>query len=168
LEKLKIPYMLVGGVAANYYGFPRATIDIDFVIRLESDKVGEFVQIMERAGFNVSGPEVKMMVEVGNRFVMTFPKTGHRIDFWLAKSDYDRETLQHRRRAQIFNTRTWICSPEDLILSKLHAGRPKDIEDAIGILHRQRGKLQMRYLSRCAAMLGVSKELKKLLKEVEK
>jgi hypothetical protein len=34
LESLRIPYMLVGSFASNFYGIPRATNDADFVVPL--------------------------------------------------------------------------------------------------------------------------------------
>jgi hypothetical protein len=36
LNAAEIPYMLVGSMASNYWGIPRSTHDIDFVVEYES------------------------------------------------------------------------------------------------------------------------------------
>ena len=166
LKRARVPHMLVGGVAVSYYGLPRATIDIDIVLALESKAaVDRFIAALKSSGLKISRPEVETAVDVGDRFVAS--RGGQRVDFWLAKTEYNKKTLKRRRAARIFGTRVWICSPEDLIISKLHVGRARDYEDVIGILHRQKGKLQMKYLVRQAEGLRLDRRLKKLLKEVE-
>jgi len=162
LGEAKVPYMIVGGLAANYYGFPRATIDIDLAVRLEGEGVDRLIKAVKKAGFDISEPEVEKIVKVGDRFVMIHPRSRHRVDFWLAKTDYEREALERRHRVQIFGVRTWACSPEDLILTKLDAGRGKDLDDALGVLHRQKGKLDLKYLKLQAERLGVSRSLSEL------
>lgn len=168
LRKTGIPHMLVGGVAVNYYGFPRATIDIDIVLELKGKKAADrLATALERADFEVDKAEVEMVVKIGDRFVASHSSTGQRIDFWLAKTEYNKRALRRRRSVRVFDTRAWICSPEDLIISKLYVGRARDYEDAVGVLHRQKGKLRMRYLMQQARKLNLDRELKKLLKEVK-
>ena len=162
LGEAKVPYMIVGGLAANYFGFPRATIDMDLAVKLEGEGADRLVRAVKKARFEISEPEVKKIVEVGDRFVMTYPKSGYRVDFWLAKTDYEKEALERRHQVQIFGVRTWACSPEDLILTKLDAGRGKDLDDALGVLHRQKGKLDLKYLKLQAERLGVSRSLSEL------
>jgi len=41
-----------------------------------------------------------------------------------------------------------FATAEDLILHKLFAGRPRDLEDATTVVHRQREKLDWAYLER--------------------
>ena len=43
LEGLGIDYMLVGSMAGNYWGVPRSTHDIDFVIEYEVKQVPKLV-----------------------------------------------------------------------------------------------------------------------------
>jgi hypothetical protein len=39
LNRLGIGYMLAGSMASNYWGVPRSTHDLDFVLRLRPDSV---------------------------------------------------------------------------------------------------------------------------------
>lgn len=43
LEKLEIPYMVVGGFAAIFYGAPRLTIDVDIVVDMQVQHLRAFV-----------------------------------------------------------------------------------------------------------------------------
>jgi hypothetical protein len=39
LTAIEIPYMLVGSFSSNYYGIPRSTKDVDFVIELGAKRI---------------------------------------------------------------------------------------------------------------------------------
>lgn len=47
LERLGAAYMLVGSMASNYWGVPRSTHDIDFVVEYEADDVAKIVQAFD-------------------------------------------------------------------------------------------------------------------------
>jgi hypothetical protein len=42
LNQLGVEYMLTGSMASNYWGIPRTTHDVDFVILLKPDQVDTF------------------------------------------------------------------------------------------------------------------------------
>ena len=44
LARLKIPYMITGAWNVIYYGRPRASHDIDFIIELNSNKAEELIE----------------------------------------------------------------------------------------------------------------------------
>ena len=43
LERLGIPYMVVGGFAAIFYGEPRLTIDVDILVVMRPEQIPSFV-----------------------------------------------------------------------------------------------------------------------------
>ena len=47
LEGSGIDYMLVGSMAGNYWGVPRSTHDIDFVIEYGAEQVSDIVAAFE-------------------------------------------------------------------------------------------------------------------------
>ncbi len=164
LVKAKIPYAIVGGLAAGYYGTARSTRDVDVIVTVDRKSAEQLVKFAKTAGFVAVKPEVLTLVRVSNRFVME-SSDGYRIDFWLAKTNYDKVALKRRRRGRIYGRYAWIVAPEDLILQKLRAGRPRDVADVIGVLIRQRGKLDMEHLQHWAAMLDILGALRKLMRK---
>jgi hypothetical protein len=60
----------------------------------------------------------------------------------------------------------WLVSPEDLILLKLIAGRPRDYGDIEDIFFVQ-GQLDESYLRRWAAPLGITDRLEQALRDAK-
>src|SRR3989338_8029591 len=57
LQKERVRYLVVGGVAMNLYGVLRATADLDLFIWLKnSGNVAKFVKIMKRLGYKPRVP----------------------------------------------------------------------------------------------------------------
>jgi hypothetical protein len=84
------------------------------------------------------------------------------VDLFLAESRFQRQLLLHRRQEQLDDAPIWLVSPEDLILLKLLAGRPRDHADIGDILFTQ-GKLDEVYLRLWAKELGVITKLEQAL-----
>src|SRR5438552_17385706 len=61
LKRLKVAgvdYMLTGSMASNYWGTPRTTHDLDFVILLRPDQVDRFAEAFE-SGFFIQRESVR-------------------------------------------------------------------------------------------------------------
>src|SRR4030042_1020003 len=56
LNKLKIDYLVVGGLAVNFHGVPRMTYDVDFMILLEAENVGKLVSKLTEWGYRPKVP----------------------------------------------------------------------------------------------------------------
>jgi hypothetical protein len=61
--------------------------------------------------------------------------TGMPLDVVLAGSGLEDEFLERARAAEIGGTTVPLIAPEDLVIAKVLAGRPKDIEDARNLWH---------------------------------
>jgi len=48
-------YLLVGGYAVGYYGYPRATGDIDFWLAVHPDNAAKIVDVLNAFGFGAAG-----------------------------------------------------------------------------------------------------------------
>ncbi|MEM2191988.1 MAG: hypothetical protein QXG38_00025 [Candidatus Hadarchaeales archaeon] len=162
LKEAKATYALTGGIAVDFYGFPRATHDIDVVVSTNGNLL-RLVSVLEKMGFEIDRREVGLMLEKGNSFVAHFGP--HRVDFWLARTEGQKKELRRARAVRILGKKVQIISPEDLIIHKLDVGRGRDYDDALGILVRQKGKLQKRYVISRAAARGLDGALGKLLQE---
>ncbi len=60
LNKAKVRYLVVGGIAVNLYGIERATADIDLVVDLEEDNLARFVTVMKELNFR---PKIPVKLE---------------------------------------------------------------------------------------------------------
>ncbi|MGH9483155.1 MAG: hypothetical protein ACRD1L_13790, partial [Terriglobales bacterium] len=63
LNSSEIAYLVVGGYAVNYYGFARATADLDIWIASRPDNARRLTQALQAFGFDAAGAE--MFLEPG-------------------------------------------------------------------------------------------------------
>jgi hypothetical protein len=134
LDRLGIPYMLIGGQAVLLYGEPRLTRDIDVTLGVGPERLSELLEWVRGSGWQV-------LVEapadfVGRTMVLPClePASGIRVDFVFSFSAYERQALARVRRVRIGSAHVRFASLEDLIVHKVLAGRPRDLEDVRSIL----------------------------------
>jgi hypothetical protein len=85
------------------------------------------------------------------------------VDIFLAETPFQLQLLQRRQRHQAGGLAAWFVGPEDLVLLKLLAARPKDLVDVGDVIFIQ-GQLDEAYLQRWAGELGVSAALDEALR----
>ncbi|MCX5790538.1 MAG: hypothetical protein NTX64_18855 [Elusimicrobia bacterium] len=168
LERLGIPYMLTGSYASNIYGRLRSTFDADIVIALQAAQMKEMLRSLGE-DFYVDAATLEEVGKAGGQFNAIHKPSGLKIDFYLPRSENDREALARRKTFALWETRVSVISPEDLILSKLvwakEGGSGRQIEDARGVYELQRSSLDMDYMKSKADALSVRHALNSLISE---
>ena len=125
-------WCVFGAQAVIAYGIPRLSADVDVTLDLEPDDPERFASEMEAGGFalRINDPDF-----IRRARVMPFVHlaTGMPLDVVLAGSGLEDEFLARARRLDLAGTEVPFIHPEDLVIAKVLAGRPKDIEDARGV-----------------------------------
>jgi predicted nucleotidyltransferase len=75
------------------------------------------------------------------------PESSFRVEFIFSFTPYERGALQRALRVNLNGTDVRFASAEDLIIHKIFAGRPRDLEDVRGILLKNK-ELDLTYLRR--------------------
>ncbi len=134
LKKHNIPYIIIGGQAVLLYGEPRLTRDIDITLGINTEHLYEILTILHEI-------HLKPLPENTEAFVnktMVLPtldiNTSIRIDFIFSFTPYEIQAISRAKKIIIMNEEVCFASPEDVIIHKIFAGRPKDIEDARTII----------------------------------
>ena len=126
LERLGIPYMVVGGFAAIFYGEPRLTIDVDIVVNMRSEHIGPFVAAFPVSEYYVSEEGIRDSLQRRFPFNVIQPKTGAKVDLVpLPRDPFTRAAFERRQRMEYDeagHSATFI-TVEDIILAKLLAYR---------------------------------------------
>src|SRR5437879_1510570 len=166
LNQTGITYYLTGSMASNYWGIPRTTHDLDFVIQMPPSAVPRIVQAFS-GDFYLEEATVRAAYQPPNQFNAIDTRSALKVDFWLPKpKPFDREMLRRRVSVTLFGEPAWICTAEDVILHKLVWNRisPSDrqLGDAAGVVAVQAEALQKDYLRQWGRELKLSAELERL------
>lgn len=171
LDELKIDYYITGGFAVSVWGRPRATFDIDIVVKLLAPKVVSLAKDLRRIskyGY-IDEDAAQEAINLRGEFNFIDPETGLKVDFWIEKGN-TRSKLEFGRRItqKIEKTDIYFISPEDLILNKLDwhqkDNSSRHLEDVGSILKISGKKLDKKYLTSQAKNLGLAEELSKLMR----
>jgi predicted nucleotidyltransferase len=169
-DQMGLTYAVMGGMAVRVYGIPRPTYDIDFTVAIDRGRLPDLYAAVAALGYTV--PEAHQGGWVDQvaglpliRLRLYLEGRGVDVDLFLCESPFQNALLARRRLEQIDGLRVWFVSPEDLILLKLLAHRPRDMADIGDILFTQ-GQLDEAYLRQWAKELAVDAELEDVLRNV--
>ncbi|MGO8838163.1 MAG: hypothetical protein ACLQAH_00975 [Limisphaerales bacterium] len=167
LNRLNLTYYLTGSMARNYWGIPRTTHDLDFVLQLPPAAVAKIVSAFSPDYF-MDEASVHAAYQPPHQFNAIDTRSALKVDFSLPKpSSYDKEMLRRRLEVKLFGEPAWIATAEDVILHKLVWNRitpsERQLGDAAGVVAVQRATLDEGYLKKWAADLGLAGDLARLL-----
>ena len=119
LDASHVPFMLTGSFALGYYGKPRMTRDLDFVVALMEQHVDTLVKAF-LPDFYIDENSVRSAVRSQRMFNLMHLGSGIKVDLIVRKdSEYREMEFARRQAVELAGVSTWITSREDLILSKL-------------------------------------------------
>jgi len=166
LERLSIPYMIVGSFASSMWGRPRATHDTVVVVVAHGPTARSLLSALQPDYYV---PEQGFEDAVYRRGMVNaiHQKPVWKIDLIFQSDDAFAKAQFERRVAVAFKGATLqVASPEDTILSKLEWSRRGESErqyrDALGVFEVQRGSLDLRYVREWAEKLRVGELLRRL------
>ncbi len=133
-KKNNIPYMVIGGQAVLVYGEPRMTKDIDVTLGVGPDHLEEIIGLVKEIGLTVLVSQPAEFVQKTMVLPCQDSSSGVRVDLVFSFSPYEQQAMKRVRKISMLNQEVCFASPEDLIIHKIIAGRPKDLEDAKVVL----------------------------------
>ena len=140
LERLEIPYLITGSVAAMAFGEPRLTNDIDIVAAIDEQHVRDFLMSFPRDEFYMSEEAVREAILRQEQFNIIHPESGIKIDVMI-KKDTPFDDSRFKRLHRIYPSESYqanFAAPEDVIIKKMEyykaGGSEKHLRDIAGIL----------------------------------
>lgn len=163
-ETENVPYFVLGGLAVGVMGDARFTYDIDMTVLLKEDDAAILLKRLKKASFQFDPKEAMLSIEHFGSFRFFYKKV--QIDVILASTKLEEEAMKRKKKISFLGQPVFFCSPEDLILFKLIAGRQKDISDAESIAIRHKNKLNKVYLKKWAKNLFKESQSPRVLDEL--
>jgi len=129
LAKHNIPYMIIGGQATLVYGVARLTEDIDITLGANISDLDRILKACSFLHLKILPKKYKEFVKKTMDLPVADRRTGIRIDFIFSYTQYESTALKRAKKIKFGSATVKFASIEDLIVHKIFAGRPRDIED---------------------------------------
>jgi hypothetical protein len=161
LERLVVPYAIIGSFASSIWGEARFTQDIDILINLPPNRISNLCDSFPGADFFVSPAAARAAAENYGQFNVIHPASGNKIDFMVAgQNAWTSRELDRKLDIELFpGCLTAVASPDDVILGKLiyfrEGGSDKHLRDIASILKISNHLVDRSYIAKTAIDLGV-------------
>ena len=128
LNEEKIDYLLIGGYAVGYYGYPRTTADMDIWIAAVPKNAEKIVSVLKQ--FGMDSPEIKpeLFLSIGNIVRMGVPPIRIEILNEIDGVKFD-ECYKNHKLTEMQGVSVKIISLQDLLKNKKASARYKDLDD---------------------------------------
>jgi hypothetical protein len=165
LDRFDNQGMIIGGVAASLLGTPRLTADVDVVLLLSTSRLPELLSAASEVGLIPRIPDVEKFARQQSIVLLRHAASGISVDAILGFLPFEEEAVQRSTLQQVGSVRLRLPSPEDLIVLKAVAHRPKDLLDIQGIVRRH-SELDISYIERWVRAFADALELPALWDDI--
>ena len=135
LNTHRVKYLIVGAYAVAIHAQPRATKDLDVLVRADADNAKAVFAALARFGAPLKGLTVADFEQQGPFFRIGHPPIG--IDILTSIPGVEFDAAWERRVEDVVDEQTGMkatfISSEDLIAAKLSSGRLQDLADVEAI-----------------------------------
>lgn len=166
LSKNNIPYMIIGGQAVLLYGEPRLTRDIDITLGINIDRINDILNIVKELSLKPIPLDVESFVKQTMVLPALDETTGIRVDFIFSFTPYETGAIKRAKKIKILNQEVYFASVEDVIIHKIFASRPRDLEDVRTIILKN-PEIDVQYTRNWLKEFDVSSDKKDFLKTFE-
>ncbi len=126
LERLDIPYVIIGAFAGMSYGMTRLTADVDIVVEMNEEQIEALAAAYPLPRFYADPYQMRDSIRLGMMFNVIDTTAGRKVDLipTTMEPGYGFALKQRIRRAIRWRGRAfeaWFARPEDVIVGKLMA-----------------------------------------------
>ncbi len=123
-----VEYLLIGGYAVGYHGYPRATADIDVWVACNQSNTDRIVEALKTFGFDV--PELTPALFLEEHRIVRMGRAPLRIEISMSIDGVEFEACYRERIVDtIEDLEISIINLEHLKQNKRASGRLKDLAD---------------------------------------
>lgn len=174
-NELGLLYYIGGSVASSAFGIARSTLDVDLILQMGAYHISPLFKKLKNE-YYIDKAMINDAIRTESSFNLIHLETMLKIDVFISKNQpYPQKALERKIQDKLEddpNTiNIYLCSPEDIILSKLEwyksGGEISERQwfDVLGVIKVQGDNLDKSYLKMWAKELGVFNLLEKGFEE---
>ena len=123
-----VEYLLIGGYAVGYHGYPRATNDIDIWVAMNQENAGKITRVLKEFGFDIPDLTPELFLQKDRMVRLGLPPM--RIEVLVEISGVQfKECYEERVDDVIDGIPVKLISLRHLKINKKASGRYKDLDD---------------------------------------
>ena len=128
LKEHDVRYLLIGGYAVGYHGYPRATEDLDIWVAIHAENAQKLVSVLRDFGFDDPDLKPELFLQKPKIVRMGFPPMRLEITTSISGVDSD-ECYVERIIDELDGVEVKVIDLKNLKKNKKASGRTKDIAD---------------------------------------
>ena len=128
LKANQVKYLLIGGYAVGYHGYPRATFDMDIWVEVDPDNAQKIVTTLKEFGFDTPELKTELFLQDSRIVRMGVPPMRLEILTTISGVQFD-ECYSERITGIIDGVKVDFISLHHLKINKKASGRYKDLDD---------------------------------------
>lgn len=128
LRENEVEYLLIGGYAIGYHGYPRATNDLDVWVAIDPKNAQKIVAALQQFGFQTSDLTDELFLQEKSIVRMGVPPMRIEILTTISGVDFE-ECFQARIETILDGVEVNLISLSHLKQNKKASGRYKDLDD---------------------------------------
>ena len=143
LARLRVPWYVFGAQAALVWGRPRLTTDVDVTVGAVPGGAPELLSALESRGFAIRIDATEDFIRQTRVLPLVHVPSGLAADIVLGGPGLEDDFLARAVRVDVGGVTVPVLTAEDLIVTKVLAGRSKDVEDIRGVLAERGERLDL-------------------------
>jgi len=128
--------LIIGGIAVGFLGKPRLTEDVDAMFLLSIDEIPRFLEVANEEKIQPRIPNVVEFAHKSRVLLLQHAPTETNIDISLGILPFEEEMVERGIVRSTGALSIRLPTPEDLVIMKAVAHRPKDLEDIRTIIDK--------------------------------
>ena len=128
--------MVIGGIAVGLLGTPRFTADVDAVVFVDVDALPHFLTLAADVGLVPRISDALAFARRHRVLLLRHKKSAVHVDVSLGLLPFEAEAIERGSMVQVGDLTFRIPTPEDLVVFKAVAHRPRDMEDIKAVVAR--------------------------------
>lgn len=153
MRALRLPWYVFGAQALVLRGLPRATADLDVTVLATSVETQSLVTALRKAGLPIRFGDAAF-IRTTRVLPLVHRRTGLPVDVVLGGPGLEEGFAERATRIRVARIHVPVAASTDLVLMKVLAGRPKDVEDATALLRFAPESIDQRALDERASQLA--------------
>ncbi len=128
LNSHEVEYLVCGGHAVGFHGYPRLTMDLDVLVKPTRQNAVKVMAALKDFGFGEAGIDIVMLLRKG--VAITLGSQPNQIDILTSISKNDPPRLFNNKVCGVLDDiPVGFVAKDDLLRAKRAAGRAKDLAD---------------------------------------